>query len=244
MATSTTRAKGKNGKTDPAIVEFLDTAGHELRGPITAMKGQLQLLQRKLRAQQGRDADLADIARVMFQVERLNHSLEVILEGAHVEQGRLRLMPSTNDLVGVVQRVVTIYSYASRAHTLTLHVPEAPIILSVDRQRIDLVLSVLISNAIKYSAGGEIDVTISTSDDCARVEVSDHGIGVLKEDRGRIFQAYTRGGNVENDGLGLSLYIARAVVSRHGGRMGFRANHPNGSVFWLTLPLHSALHDE
>ncbi len=239
MVTATTRDKGKSKQTDPAFVEFLDTAGHELRGPITAMKGQLQLLQRRLRKEEGREDDLADLGRVLLQVERLNHSLEVLLEAAHVEQGRLHIMPSPNDLVAVVERVVSTYSSASRAHTLILHAPETPIVVSLDRQRIELVLSALLANAVKYSHGGDIDICVSADDDSARVEVSDHGIGVKKEDRGRIFQAYMRGSNVENNGLGLSLYVAREVVVRHGGHMGVRANRKGGSVFWFTLPLHA-----
>lgn len=241
MATTTPHAKGtrKSKKADPAFVEFLDAAGHELRVPITAMKGQLQLLQRRLRKEESREADLADLDRIMFQVERLNHSLEVLLEAAHVEQERLQIMPSSSDLVAVVQRVIATYSSASRAHTLTLNAPETPIVADVDRQRIELVLGVLLANALKYSSGGEIEVCISTDDGSVRVEVSDQGIGVKKEERNRIFQSYARGSNVENGGLGLGLYVAREVIARHQGRLGVRANHKGGSVFWFTLPLHA-----
>jgi signal transduction histidine kinase len=234
MATATRRA---STKMDSAFIEFLDVAGHELRVPITAMKGQLQLLQRRLRKEEGRDADLADLSRIMFQVERMNHTLEVMLDVAHIEQGRLDLMRSTCDLVAVARRVVSTYSPASRAHTLRLDAPETPIVGSMDRMRIELVLGILLGNALKYSSGGEIDVAISAGDDSARVEVSDHGVGVPQADRKRIFQPYTRGSNVENAGLGLGLYIAREIVRRHGGRMGVRANRNGGSTFWFTLPL-------
>ncbi|HEV8194435.1 MAG TPA: HAMP domain-containing sensor histidine kinase [Ktedonobacterales bacterium] len=239
MTTTTTHAKGKSKKADPAFVDFLDTAGHELRVPITAMKSQLQLLQRRLRKEEGRDADLSDLGRIAFQVERLNQSLEVLLEAAHVEQGRLYLMPSTNDLVAIVQRSVSVYSSASRAHTLTLHAPETPIVASIDRQRIELVLGILLANALKYSPVGDIEVCVSVEDGSARVEVSDHGIGIKKEERSRVFQAYAHGSNVENSGLGLGLYVAREIVSQHGGRIGVRANRKDGSVFWFTLPLRT-----
>jgi signal transduction histidine kinase len=237
MATTTTRAKGKRKKADPAFVEFLDAAGHELRIPITAMKGQLQLLQRRLRKEEGREADLSDLGRIMFQVERLNHSLEVLLEAAHIEQGKLHLMPSASDLVAVAQRVVSTYASASRTHTLAIHAPETPIVASIDRMRIELVLGILLANALKFSPGDEIEICISANDDCACVEVSDHGIGVKKEERSHIFQPYSRGSNVENGGLGLGLYVAREIIAQHQGRLGVRANHEAGSIFWFTLPL-------
>lgn len=239
MASATTRAKRKSGKGDPALVEFLDLAGHELRIPITAMKGQLQLMQRRLRKEEDREADLADVGRILFQVERMNHALEVVLEAAHIEQGRLHLMPAPNDLVGVVQRMVVTYSSASRAHTLALTAPETPLIANVDRARIELVLGILLTNALKYSSGGEIGIVVSADSAHARIEVSDQGIGVPKKDRARIFQPYTRGTNVENGGMGLGLFVARAVIARHSGRMGVRANREAGSTFWFTLPLHA-----
>jgi signal transduction histidine kinase len=231
--------------TQTALDDFLDVAGHELRIPLTAMKGRVQLLQRRLRreqeAGQERARDLADLDLVVYQIERLNHELDLYLAAAHIAQDRLQIAPDAGDMVTIVDRLTRIYATGAAAHVVRFErLPEGHESLpgNWDRRRVELTLSVLLSNAIKYCPDGEIIVRLIPRDAVVRVEVEDQGIGVPPRERRKIFEAYTHGSNVENYGVGLGLYIARAVVQKHGGRIGVQPRTSGGSTFWIELPMH------
>jgi len=219
-----------------ALDEFIDIAGHELRIPITAMKGQVQLMQRRLRKDAGRERDLADLDKIAYQIERLNQELDVYLAAAHITKRRLEIHPEPGDLVAIVERVAAIYARGSAAHTVRFESAEGSIAGEWDRRRIEQVLGVLIGNALKYSPAGEVVVRIAGGEGAARIEVADRGVGVPTGERTKIFEAYTQGSNVENGGVGLGLYVARAIMRKHAGRLGVRARPGGGSVFWIELP--------
>jgi signal transduction histidine kinase len=225
-----------SGATD----EFLDLAGHELRSPITALKGHVQLLQRRLRRQAGRETDLADLDKVMFQVERLTHELDTYLEAVHIERGRFELIPAGCDLVAITERLVELYARGVVSHGIHLETAERELAGQWDRHRLQLAVACLLSNAVKYSRGGEVVVRLTREGALARVEISDRGIGVPPADRQQIFTAYVRGSNAENAGAGLGLFVAREIVRASKGRIGVRGRRGGGSVFWFTLPLDPA----
>lgn len=221
--------------TDPRE-EFLDIVGHELRTPITALKGHVQLLQRRLRKQEGRDSDLTELNKMVYQIERINHQLDVYLSASHLVRDKFAIMPAEMDLVAVVRRVVSVYDAGISGHTIELESDADEIRGTWDRRRIEEAVSALLTNAVKYSSGGSILVQISHSSTSARVQVHDRGVGVPAAERRSIFNAYTHGSNVENAGPGLGLHVAREAVRRQGGRIGVRARPGGGSVFWFTIP--------
>lgn len=225
------------GSAGDALDEFLDLAGHELRTPITALKGQVQLLQRRLRKEPSRDADLADLGKMMYQIERLNHELDVYLEASHIARKRFDLLPAPSDLVAQSRRLVETFTAAANAHTLVLNAPDEQIVGTWDTRRLLMAIEALLTNALKFSRGGDIEVRVTRDGDMARVEVADRGIGVPSGERTRIFEAYNRGSNAENAGAGLGLYVVRETIRRHRGRVGMRARPGGGSVFWFTVPL-------
>lgn len=237
MVMPTTHTRQRVTTTDSTMVDFLDIAGHELRNPLGVLKAQVQLMQRRFRRQEGRESDLADLDRMAFQIERVNQTLDVFLEAARIAQARLVLQFTACDLAGIVERMVERYAAASRDHTVALEEPQPSATGRWDRMRIEQVLAILLSNAVKYSPRGEIRVRLRRDGQTVRVEVSDQGLGVPSADRYRIFQAYGRASNNHNPGIGLGLYVAREIVRQHGGRMGVRANKGGGSVFWFTLPV-------
>jgi two-component system CheB/CheR fusion protein len=225
-----------SGATD----EFLDLAGHELRSPITALKGHVQLLQRRLRRQAGRETDLADLDKVMFQVERLTHELDVYLETVHIERGRFELMPVSCDLVAITERLVELYARGVVSHGIRLETAERELAGQWDRPRLQTTVASLLSNAVKFSRGGDVVVRLTRAGAFAHFEISDRGIGVPPADRRHIFAAYARGSNAENAGAGLGLFVSREIVRRSKGRIGVRGHRGGGSVFWFTLPLDPA----
>jgi signal transduction histidine kinase len=224
-----------------ALDDFLDVAGHELRIPLTAMKGRLQLLQRRLRREQEsgqeRARDLADLDLIAYQIERLNHELDLYLAAAHIAQGRLQVAPEPVDMVAIVERLTRVYAAGATAHSVRFERMDESLPGIWDRRRVELALGVLLGNALKYCSGGEVVVRLRPQAEGVRIAVQDRGIGVPPRDRRTIFEPYTHGSNVENYGVGLGLYVARAVVRKHGGRMGVRPRAGGGSIFWIELPL-------
>jgi signal transduction histidine kinase len=223
------------------VEEFLDLTGHELRVPITALKGQIQLMQRRWRRLGSHESELADLDRILYQTDRVNYMLQVMLDAFHVAKGGIHLLPTEfeYDLADVLAKVSATTGAANPNHVvhLTYATGDVPILGNWDRMRLETVLSVLVSNATKYSSGGEIELTLTREGESARMEVRDRGVGVPVVERAHIFEPYTHGSNVENPGIGLGLYAAREIVTAHGGRMGMRARKGGGSIFWFTLPL-------
>jgi signal transduction histidine kinase len=229
-----------------ALDAFLDVAGHELRIPITALKGQVQLMQRRLRREVGRERDLADLDKIAYQVERLTHEVDIYLAAAHIAERRLIVQPELGDLAAVVARLVGIYSAGAAGHVVRLESSIESLPGVFDKRRAEQALGVLLANALKYSPSGEVVVRLRERNGAALLEVLDRGVGVLAKDRKHIFARYGRGSNIENAGAGLGLYVARELVTRQGGHIGVRARPEGGSIFWIELPLQekSALNDE
>lgn len=219
--------------------DFLDLAGHELRTPITALRGQAQLLQRRLRAQPDRAADAETVDKMMYQIERLNSELDVYLDAAHIFQRKFELLPLECDLVAVARKLVDTYAAGVSTHIIRLETECEEIVGVWDRKRLHMALAALLSNAVKYSGNSEVVVRMQVTGPHARVEVHDEGAGVPTAERYRIFAPYAHGSNVAHAGAGLGLFVTRAIVKRHQGRLGVRARPGGGSIFWLTLPLAS-----
>lgn len=222
---------------DSAFVRFLDLAGHDLRNPITVLKSQVQLLQRRLSREDGRDDELRDLDRMAYQIERLNVGLETFLEAARIGQGRFYLVPDTCDLGATIQRLAGVYESASRAHNVTFDTPDEPIIANWDMARLELVLASLLANALKYSSQGDVKVQLKAEASFARIAVTDAGIGVPAGEEDAIFEQYVSGSNIENPGVGLGLFVSRAIVREHGGDIGVTSPKKGGATFWFTLPL-------
>jgi two-component system CheB/CheR fusion protein len=218
--------------------QFLDDVSHELRMPLTALKGQIQLMQRRLRRELAREQDLVDLAKMLYHVERLNHQLDVFLAATHIQQNRYMILPAPCDIVAVVRHLVSVYAAGTSLHTIRFESPLPELTGEWDRRRIEEATSAFLTNAIKYSRGGDILVTVERREDAALVEVKDQGIGVPARERSAIFHAYTTGSRAESVGVGLGLYAAEQAVKRQHGRIGVRsAGRGKGSIFWFELPL-------
>lgn len=228
----------KDTSAPSALDQFLDIAGHELRIPITALKGQVQLMQRRLRRESGRERDLVDLDKMAYQVERLTLDVDIYLAAAHIAEHRLKVHPEPADIVAVLARLVGIFSAGTAGHAVRFECAFESLPGMLDKRRVEQVGGILLANALKYSPDGEVVVCLGAQGDIARVEVLDRGVGVPARERARIFQRYTHGSNVENSGAGLGLYVARELVRRQGGRIGVRPRSGGGSVFWFELPLH------
>ena len=147
--------------------QFLDDVSHELRMPLTALKGQIQLMQRRLRRELAHEEDLVDLAKMVYHVERLNHQLDVFLAATHIQQNRYMILPAPCDIVAVVRHMVSIYAAGTSLHTIRFESSLSEFTGEWDRRRIEEATSAFLTNAIKYSRGGEVLVRVERRDDAA-----------------------------------------------------------------------------
>lgn len=232
---------------DRAKDEFLATASHELKTPITTLGGYLELLRRQLQRPDGPDlARLTSyVETALRELDRLRRLSEDLLEVARIEAGRLTMRAEPLDLGALVGEAVERF-----ARPATLHQSErrfvyrAPAALPVrgDPLRLGQVLSNLLENALKYSpAGSEVLVTAERRAGEAVVGVRDAGVGIPVHERERLFLPFYRAANASlgsAEGLGLGLYISRGIVEAHGGRLWIETAPGGGSIFLVALPLN------
>ncbi|HEU5423930.1 MAG TPA: GAF domain-containing protein, partial [Nitrolancea sp.] len=223
--------------------EFLSIASHELKTPLTTIKGYVQMLDRQLRrpvpeANRLRQA----MDNLQGQLERFQGLVNDLLDMSQIQRGRLELHPSSFDLVVLASEILERFEHASERtdeHRLVLEAPE-PVLGEWDASRLDQVLTNLISNALKYSpGGGEVRVTVRQVGERAEVIVADQGIGITAEERNTLFQPFSRGAEATRtaSGAGLGLHISAQIVRRHDGTIDVESQPGAGSRFRVTLPL-------
>ena len=236
--------------------DFLSIAAHELRTPITTLRGTVQHLLRRIArdeqlAQGGQAADAATQAERLEQLkralrridersEKLVRLSEQLLDVTRMESGKLRLERVPTDLVALVRGAIDAARATSETHTFHLRTPEGELIAEVDALRIEQVLTNLLDNAVRYSPAGSL-VTVAlgrTEGGRARISVRDRGPGIPEGHRARIFDRFYQvplaGASA---GMGLGLYLSRQIVEQHGGRLRVAAARGGGARFVVSLPL-------
>ncbi|MHB8646569.1 MAG: PAS domain-containing protein, partial [Thermomicrobiales bacterium] len=220
--------------------EFISIAAHELRTPLTAIKGYAELLDRRLSAQKGREADRRSLGIIRKQTERLAGLVNEMLDVSRIEAGRLQLNRETIDLSALTGDVVNSMRVSSEAHHLSF-AAESGVAVSGDTARIEQVLINLIANAITYSPeGSAVDVRVGTHDGAALVSIRDHGVGIAPDELPHLFDRFyraPRAGVMRSGGMGLGLYICREIVTQHGGTIEAESIEGAGSTFTFSLPL-------
>jgi PAS domain S-box-containing protein len=223
--------------------QFVAIASHELRTPVTSIRGYAQLIERQI-ARENFDAEriTRQTTQIITQATRLTTLIGDLLDASRIQQGRLDLHLTRCDLTALARETFGAFKTAperTSSHTLILDADEG-VVGHWDRGRLDQVLTNLLSNALKYSpAGGEVRLHIGKSGDQAVVTVSDQGIGISQEEQKNLFQPFSRGGAAHGriGGTGLGLYIVRQIVEGHGGTIAVESAPGQGSTFTLTLPL-------
>ena len=227
--------------------DFVGIAAHELRTPLAAIKGYAQILARQ--AARGQGQELEDwqteaIEAIDSSTSRLVELTDDLLDVTRLQGGRLELHSEPADLVALLQRVVNRMRSTTDTHTIVLTATPEHIVVMIDRQRIEQVITNLINNAIKYSPdGGTIEITACEKRESqqALLSVRDEGIGIPFEQQGRIFGRFERAENArkrEIKGTGLGLYLCRELIERNGGLIWFESTEGQGSTFYVLLPLY------
>lgn len=222
--------------------EFLSAVAHELKTPLTTIKGFSQLLERMVA--DGRIDPAAfrgTLTRIDLATNRMNSTVEELLDLARTQLGEAPVLErSAVDLAALVREVAADHVSSSGRHSIRVDAVAEPTVGLWDRTRLERVLHNLLSNAVKYSpAGGEIVVRIGNDADVAVLEVVDHGIGIPPSDLERIFVRFSRGSNVIGriGGTGIGLTLVRQIVEQHGGLVTFESVLEQGTTFRVRLPL-------
>lgn len=217
--------------------DFMTMVTHDLKSPLTSIKGFAQLMQR-------REAySKTAVDSIVGQTSHLERLINDMLDAARLEAGQAELRHGRVDLVTLGRTVLDYCQALTQDHHLRFESTQPQIIGWWDQDRLAQVIQNLLSNAIKYSTDGDIllhiDVRQASGMREAVVSVSDQGMGIPVDALPRIFERFYRHESAErgHQGLGLGLYISRSLIEAHGGRITVESNPTRGSTFRFTLPL-------
>lgn len=238
--------------------EFVSVVSHELRTPLTAIKGYTQHLVRRIERrirkmrEGGRDQtapltelpesyDLRSLSIVQSQTEHLERLINDLLDHSRVQWGQLNLHYESFHLADVLVSCVHSVQASAEQHTISLDIQGQGSKILADRSRIEQVIGSLLDNAVKYSPqGGQVMVQLRDHEDSYLVNVIDQGIGISPEQLEHIFERFYRVRNAASRqyaGIGLGLYVAKAIVEQHGGHIWLTSNqNTHGTTFHITLP--------
>ena len=221
--------------------EFVSITSHQLRTPLTAIKWHLELLfETKLPRKEKHI-----LHQVFLSNERMISLINDLLDVSRIEEGKkFVVVPQKVDVVPLIKELISDYAAAARENKLIIKLDKSlpkKLELLIDGDKIRQVFQNLVDNAIKYSLpGGEIDIGYQSATDSATFYVKDNGVGVPQNQQDRIFQKFFRADNVlklKNQGTGLGLYIVKAIVESHGGKIWFESKENKGTTFYFSLPI-------
>jgi signal transduction histidine kinase/CHASE3 domain sensor protein len=226
--------------------EFLSIASHELRTPVTSIKGYTQLAKTLIRENDlATSEEYLDIA--LDQIDRMSRLILELLDVSRIETGRLEIRREPIQWAPFVREVVHRHPAGSE-RALHLSIPDINKEVSGDRDRLEQVLGNLLENAAKYSPdGSDIYVNVEDRGDQMVTSVCDRGIGIPADEIGQVFERFHRGRQVSSTnygGLGLGLYITKQIVERHGGAIWVDSKERSGTTFFFSLPVVSVATEE
>ncbi len=242
--------------------EFIGLASHELKSPLTIIKGYAQLLLRQARRAGGNSTiDASGLEAINHQINRMSNLIGELLDASRIERGLLEIQPQPVDLVALVQHVVEQRQRTATETSLILTTKVPALMAQADPARIEQVLGYLLDNAIKFGQeSGPVEVTVergparrrpaeqharqAQASDIALISIRDYGLGLPAEEHSKLFTPFYRGPEHSTHrrlaGLGLGLYLSHYLVTRQNGLLWAEfpdAAHFGGSIFYLSLPI-------
>lgn len=226
-------------------LDFISFAAHELRGPITVIRGYLDVLEQELEQQLGVDQQEL-FKRLIVSANRLSGYVNNILNTSKYDRRHLKIQLSEQSLASIYDIIHDDMELraGSQRRLLSVTIPPDLPTIAADRSSLSEVISNLIDNAIKYSnEGGAVAVTAEVEGEFVKVSVSDNGIGMPANVIGNLFHKFYRSHRSRETvaGSGIGLYICKAIVESHGGKMNVSSTEGAGSVFSFTVPTYASV---
>ena len=222
--------------------EFVTLVAHDLRNPLSALLGQLQVLHRGVAQGKALTAQqlAARLERMKASVARLAAQIDELQDATHLQVGHpLELHCRPTDLVALAREAARTYQQTSASHSVQFETVVPELVGSWDAERLERVVANLVSNAIKYSpSGGAILIRVTREEDWGILTVEDHGMGIPVQDLPHVFERYRRASNVTQriTGTGLGLSSVRDIVEQHGGSITVQSQEGVGAAFTVRLP--------
>ena len=223
--------------------EFISIVSHQLRSPLSNLKWALEILvSDRFGKIDGKPAEYLQI--LSDNTKRMGELISSLLIVSRIDQGRLPIHNAEFPLSDLVKEAIAEFKPIASASNIEIVLetvkPNLPQAFG-DSSQLKIVIENFIDNAVRYTKGaGKIVVAIVPKKDRLLFSVKDGGVGIPKEDQKHIFQKFFRSGNVlkyQTQGSGLGLYIAKSIVEKSGGKIGFKSEQDKGSTFWFTIPI-------
>ncbi len=224
-------------------LRFIDTLSHELKTPLTSIIAAAGLLAEELE-ETGEESDQKLIQTIIHNANTLETRLAELMDIVKTGTGRLQLQLEPVDMKSLLQGIGWQISplLQGKGQNLSMDLPDSLPILHGDGQRLEQVVLNLMTNATKFTPeGGNITLRARKRDSEIVTEIHDTGIGIAKEEQGRLFKPYSRlsADRQRHPGLGLGLALAKQVVELHGGKIWVESEPGKGSTFSFSLPLNA-----
>jgi len=219
--------------------DFLSIASHELKTPLTTIKGLVQVMQRMVPPEVS-DKFKAILDKTGMYIDRLNNLIAELLDVSRIQTGNIELHKDSFDFDKAVHEAVEAIQAATKSHNIQITGTSNEKVLA-DESHIVQVINNLLSNAIKYAPDHkEVIVYISRVSNYVKFSVKDQGMGIKQEDHKKIFDRFYRVGEIQQrfPGMGIGLYICDQIIKNHGGTLWVESEPGKGSTFSFTLPLN------
>lgn len=217
--------------------EFIGVASHELKTPLTSLKGYLQLM--AMKKDDVPPVVTQYLAKATGAVTKLQYLVDDLLDVSKIKAGRLNYSIDTINLKTIVDNCVENATHMHPGSQFEMQ-NNTDFMIRGNAERLEQVLMNLINNAVKYSGGSkDVAVKVSKFENWVRVSVTDHGIGLSDEQKFKIFERFYRVEDKKNmtSGLGMGLYISSEIINTHSGKIGVESEFGKGSTFYFDLPL-------
>ncbi len=219
--------------------DFLSIASHELKTPLTTVKGYIQMMSRFMPGD-ANDKFKDIVAKTGKHVDRLNDLISELLDVTRIQSGNITLHKELFDFDRVLHETVDGIQAGTQTHRITVQ-GKTGMHIKADESHIVQVISNLLSNAIKYSPNAnDVLVYLSVVSDYLKVSITDRGMGINSEDQKKIFDRFYRVGEIQQrfPGMGIGLYVCDQIIKNHGGSLWVNSEEGKGSTFNFTLPLN------
>jgi signal transduction histidine kinase len=213
--------------------EVLAVVSHDLRGPLHAISLATEALKDEIAGPAARY--LGAIERASQRAERL---ITDLLEASAIENGALQLARAPIDAGAILRQAAAEHELIAKetGGKIVAHIPDEPVLVQADRDRVLQVLGNLIGNSLKHARGAPIEISVERKNGEAVLQVRDHGPGIPQTELPHVFDRYWSG-RTKKGGAGLGLAIAKGIVSAHGGAISVDSQQGQGARFCFTLPL-------